>query len=138
MKPEGKSGVIVEDPALVSPIPDGVDLSEPIDIVEQVDIPIMPAIITSDEELITVLTSRLIEMPDTDPFYDTFIDDLSNQATIKWYKKGDFEMVRTYVQRNIGKIITRFPDLQELRVSLAKAKLKKGRKQRRKARGKRA
>ena len=130
--PVQAEGLIMQTPADIEAVPEGVDLSEPIDVEERVEMPVMPAVISNDTDLITVLTGRLIELPETDPFYDIFIDDLSSQATIKWYKKGDFEMIRTYVQKNMGKVLSRFPDLAETRVKLAKTKMKKGKALRRK------
>jgi hypothetical protein len=111
-------------------VPEGVDMSDPIEVGENIfgDI----SLVNSEEDLLNLTVRRIMELDEGDPIFVRIIMDLASKSKTKWHSKGDdVYLIKAYVKDNPA-VFTYFPDLQKLRLDIKRKKQSKIRKLRRK------
>lgn len=106
--------------------PEGVDLSEPIEVPEGAQISDIN-LVKTEEDLINLTVQRILELDDEDPIYDSILEGIASKAKLSWYNRGDYEVFKLYIRKYPASVFKHFEDLRELRVQLKRDKLKKNR-----------
>ena len=132
---EGTQEVLTDEEELTAQaeeafeVPEGVDLSEPIEIPEDARIADI-SLVKTEADLINLTAQRILDLNDDDPVYDAILVGLMEKGKESWARKGDFEMLKSYIRAFPVDVFKHFDDLRELRIKVKRAQMKKSRRKR--------
>lgn len=110
-------------------VPEGVDLSDAIEIPEGAEIADI-SLVKTEEDLVNLTVQRILDLDEDSPVYADIIEGIASSAKLSWYNRGDYEVFKLYIRKNPSRIFKHFEDLRELRVQIKKDKLKRARRRR--------